>query len=55
MKPERAPVKKKQDKKARKPYVKPACVSEQIFETTALACGKQPGRGGACAAAPRLS
>jgi hypothetical protein len=39
----------------KKPYVKPACVSEEIFETTALACGKQPGRGGACIGAPRLS
>lgn len=42
-------------KKKKKPYVKPACVSEQIFETTALACGKTPGRGGACVGAPRLS
>lgn len=43
------------DKKRKKRYVKPACVSEQIFETTALACGKRPGRGGACTAVPRLS
>jgi hypothetical protein len=42
-------------RKGKKPYVKPACVSEEIFETTALACGKQPGRGGACIGAPRLS
>ncbi|GEM_PF-2024237 len=39
----------------KKPYTKPACVSEEIFETSALACGKQPGRGGACIGAPRLS
>ena len=42
-------------KPPKKAYTKPACVSEQIFETTALACGKQPGRGGSCVASPRLS
>jgi hypothetical protein len=26
--------------RARKPYVKPAFVREEVFETTALACGK---------------
>jgi hypothetical protein len=39
----------------RKPYVKPACLSEEIFETTALACGKRPGGGGFCSGAPRAS
>ena len=55
MKPEPKATKEETPKGIRKPYVKPACVSEQIFETTALACGKQPGRGGACIGAPRLS
>lgn len=39
----------------KKKYQKPAIASEQIFETTALACGKRPGTGGACIGAPRLS
>jgi hypothetical protein len=39
----------------RKPYVKPAILSEEIFETTALACGKRPGGGGFCSGAPRAS
>ncbi|HWQ02968.1 MAG TPA: hypothetical protein VNL38_00665 [Candidatus Nitrosotenuis sp.] len=39
----------------RKPYVKPACLSEQIFEATALACGKLPGGGGFCSSAPKAS
>jgi hypothetical protein len=39
----------------RKPYVKPACVSEQIFETTALACGKVPGQSPACNSSPSAS
>ena len=55
MRPEPLPPKPEKEKDGRKPYVKPACVSEEIFETTALACGKQPGRGGACIGAPRLS
>jgi hypothetical protein len=37
---------------ARQPYEKPACLSEKIFETTALACGKTPGEGGLCIGAP---
>lgn len=55
MKQEPEFVRQEKEKPSKKPYAKPACVSEQIFETTALACGKQPGRGGACSAAPRLS
>ena len=39
----------------KKPYVKPACASEPIYETLALACGKLPGQGGRCNAAPRRS
>jgi hypothetical protein len=39
----------------RKPYVKPQCLSEKIFETTALACGKLPAGGGLCGAAPKSS
>jgi hypothetical protein len=32
----------------RKPYLKPAFLREQIFETMALSCGKSPSRGGQC-------
>jgi hypothetical protein len=39
----------------KKRYVKPRCVSEPIYETLALACGKLPGQGGVCHAAPRRS
>jgi hypothetical protein len=39
----------------KKTYVKPSCVSEPIYETLALACGKMPGQGGVCHAAPRRS
>jgi hypothetical protein len=39
--PEQAATKKK-------PYVKPAIISEPIYETTALACSKLPGQGGRC-------
>ena len=40
---------------ARRPYEPPAIVSEQIFETTALACGKLPAQGGKCNARPKAS
>jgi len=43
------------EKGRKKPYSRPACLSEEIFETTALACGKRPGQGGTCNAAPRSS
>jgi len=33
---------------ARRPYEPPAIVSEQIFETTALACAKRQGQGSKC-------
>jgi hypothetical protein len=39
----------------KKPYIKPRIVSEPIYETLALACGKLPGQGGVCNAAPRRS
>lgn len=41
--------------RSRKPYTKPRCTSETIYETLALACGKLPGQGGNCHAAPRRS
>ena len=39
----------------KKAYVKPSCVSEPIYETLALACGKVPGQQGICHAVPRRS
>lgn len=39
----------------RKPYSKPTCTSEEIFETSALACGKLPGGGGLCNSVPSAS
>ncbi len=39
----------------KKPYVKPACASEQIYETLALACGKVAGQSARCNAAPKAS
>lgn len=39
----------------KRPYVKPICVSEGIFETTALACGKLFAQGASCTAHPRAS
>ena len=47
--------KEKSKKKGKKPYVKPRCVSEPIYETLALACGKLPGQGASCHGAPRRS
>ena len=41
------------DKK--RPYEPPAITSEQIFETTALACGKIAAQGGKCNARPKAS
>ena len=32
----------------RKPYEPPRILSEDIFETTALACGKKPNQSGNC-------
>jgi hypothetical protein len=39
----------------KKLYKKPTVTSEPIYETLALACGKLPGQGGVCNAAPRRS
>jgi len=39
----------------KKPYAKPSVLSEPIYETLALACGKLPGQGGICNGAPRRS
>jgi len=39
----------------KRPYEAPAIASEQIFETTALACGKKPAQGGKCNARPKAS
>jgi hypothetical protein len=39
----------------KRPYEAPAIVSEQIFETTALACGKVPAQGGKCNVRPKAS
>jgi hypothetical protein len=39
----------------KKPYVKPEIVSEPIYETMALACGKVPGQSSQCNAAPMRS
>jgi hypothetical protein len=36
-------------------YEAPAITSEQIFETTALACNKRPAQGGKCNARPKAS
>jgi hypothetical protein len=43
------------DASRKKPYSKPSVTSEPIYETLALACGKLPGQGGVCNAAPRRS
>jgi len=38
---------------ARRPYEPPAILSEQIFETTALACSKRPAQGCKCNSRPK--
>ena len=40
---------------AKKPYIKPECVSEPIYETMAMACGKLPGQSFQCTGAPKRS
>jgi hypothetical protein len=42
-------------KQARRQYEPPAIVSEQIFETTALACAKRQGQGAKCNLRPKSS
>jgi len=39
----------------KRPYEPPAVTSEQIFETTALACGKVAAVGGKCNSRPKAS
>jgi hypothetical protein len=39
----------------KRPYEAPAIASEQIFETTALACGKRMGQGAKCNVRPKAS
>jgi hypothetical protein len=39
----------------KRPYEPPAVVSERIFETTALACGKVTGAPGKCMGMPKAS
>jgi hypothetical protein len=36
-------------------YEPPAIQSQQVFETTALACGKRSGQGGVCNFKPKAS
>ena len=36
-------------------YEPPQIVSQQVFETTALACGKLPSQGGPCTANKKTS
>ncbi len=51
----RSQVAGKSGDKRKKPYEKPAFVSEPIYETMALACGKLPGQSFQCNAAPKRS
>ena len=39
----------REQKPTKRPYVPPAIETEDIFETTALACGKLAGQGKKCA------
>jgi hypothetical protein len=41
--------------RVKKAYSKPSVVSEPIYETMALACGKLPGQGGTCGLVLKLS
>ncbi len=43
------------DQKIKRQYEPPEILSEEIFETTALSCGKITGQGGRCSARPRAS
>lgn len=38
---------------AKRKYEPPEILSQEVFETTALACGKRPGQGKACNANKR--
>lgn len=52
---DKADKEKSRDQKAKRKYERPEILSEEIFETTALACGKIAGQGGRCNARPRAS
>lgn len=43
------------EQRVRRTYEPPMVLSEVIFETTALACGKIPGQSGKCNAKPKIS
>jgi hypothetical protein len=43
------------EEQRRRPYSRPVCHSEQIFEVTALACGKIPGQSVGCNSLPSAS
>jgi hypothetical protein len=43
------------EQRVKRPYEPPMVLSEAIFETTALACGKIPGQSFRCNAKPKLS
>jgi hypothetical protein len=34
-------------------YEPPEIISQEVFETTALACGRRPGQGGRCSPFPK--
>lgn len=43
------------EQRVRRTYEPPMVLSEVIFETTALACGKIPGQSAKCNAKPKIS
>lgn len=43
------------DQRVRQKYEPPMVLSEGIFETTALACGKIPGQSAKCNSKPKIS
>ena len=43
------------DRNGKRKYEPPEILSQEVFETTALACGKLPGGGGKCNAKPSAS
>lgn len=47
--------KRRNDKKAKKPYSKPTFRFERVFETQALSCGKIHSHGTACKLNPKTS
>jgi len=43
------------EQRVRRKYESPMVLSEVIFETTALACGKIPGQSAKCNSKPKIS